>query len=290
MLYKTRIAPTPSGFLHQGNLFAFALTWLMARKEGMRIMLRVDDLDRARYRPEYLEDLFRSLESLGIDYDEGPQSIDDFEKKWSQSHRRDLYQESLQRLKELEALFSCSCSRKDVIERTGSMAYDGYCFGKNLSYGDRTKLALRWPIREGSARLKTWQQDPQWHVLSTALAYPVLYSKEGHVAYQLSSLVDDQHYGITHICRGEDLLDSSICQFLLAEKLSFDGFLNIRFHHHHLLRDGRAKLSKSNSAPAAEIYRYPQAKKEVFKLVAQYLQLKSSDSLDEMLQEYKISP
>lgn len=250
-------------------------------------MLRIDDLDRARYRPEYLDDIFRSLESLGIDYDEGPQSTVDFEKNWSQTLRHDLYQESLQRLNELGALFSCSCSRKEVFERTGSAAYDGHCIGKNFNYGDSTNLALRWHRREGSTLLRTWKQDPRTLTLSVQMAYPILYSKEAHVAYQLSSLVDDHHYGITHICRGEDLLQSSLCQFLLAQELHLDPFLNIRFHHHPLIKEGNEKLSKSKLAPAAEIHRNAQARKEVFKWLAQYLGLEPSDSLNKMLQEYK---
>ncbi|NJL14359.1 MAG: hypothetical protein HC913_16005 [Microscillaceae bacterium] len=75
---RTRFAPTPSGFLHEGNAFSFVLTWLAARHFGGKIHLRIDDLDQTRCRPEYVEDIFRSLDWLGLDWDSGPQGVDDF--------------------------------------------------------------------------------------------------------------------------------------------------------------------------------------------------------------------
>ena len=69
---KFRYAPTPSGFLHEGNICNFLLVWVLARASGGKILLRIDDLDRERFRKPYLEDIFRKLDSLGLDYDEGP--------------------------------------------------------------------------------------------------------------------------------------------------------------------------------------------------------------------------
>ena len=108
MIPKTRLAPTPSGYLHRGNLFSFALTWLLARKDGLQILLRIDDMDRARFRPEYLEDIFRSLDSLGINYDEGPSGPDDFHSRWSQMHRRELYDYALSQMRQDQLLFACT--------------------------------------------------------------------------------------------------------------------------------------------------------------------------------------
>lgn len=287
MPQKTRIAPTPSGFLHRGNLFAFALNWLMARKEGLSILLRIDDLDRQRYRPEYLEDIFRSLDALGLDYDEGPHSIDDFEKNWSQKNREDLYLDALQNLEEREALFACNCSRKDILARTADGFYDGHCLERNFKWQESENLSLRWKESSGEIVLKGWQQAQRSDELSTALAYPILYSKDGHVAYQLSSLVDDLHFGISHILRGEDLFDSSICQALIAESLDLKAFQAIKFHHHPLLMDGSKKLSKSQAAPAAEIYRSSTARKMLLQDLKSYLGIPSGESLNELLQEFK---
>ena len=83
---KWRLAPTPSGFLHLGNALNFLLIWQCARQNGGKILLRIDDLDSERKRPAYLEDIFESLHWLGIDWDEGPRSPEDFEQKIGRAH------------------------------------------------------------------------------------------------------------------------------------------------------------------------------------------------------------
>ena len=92
---KTRIAPTPSGFLHVGNAVSFLITYCLAKSENGKLLLRIDDLDRERYRKEYLEDIFYALDWLGIQYDEGPSSVADFDKYWSQHQRLSLYDDVL---------------------------------------------------------------------------------------------------------------------------------------------------------------------------------------------------
>ena len=84
---KTRLAPTPSGFLHIGNGAAFVATWALARAFEGKILLRIDDLDAERMRPEYIEDIFKTLDWLGLDWDEGPFSVGDFFKNWSETMR-----------------------------------------------------------------------------------------------------------------------------------------------------------------------------------------------------------
>jgi glutamyl-tRNA synthetase len=75
---KTRIAPTPSGFLHAGNAFNFLQTAALAKQSGARVLLRIDDMDRDRYRPAYVNDIFETLDFLGIHWQEGPKQINDF--------------------------------------------------------------------------------------------------------------------------------------------------------------------------------------------------------------------
>jgi len=85
MGYKlTRIAPTPSGYLHLGNVFSFALTAALARRSGAEILLRIDDLDRERVQREYVEDIFETLAFMGIPWDRGPRSFDELTRAWSQ--------------------------------------------------------------------------------------------------------------------------------------------------------------------------------------------------------------
>jgi glutamyl/glutaminyl-tRNA synthetase len=113
---KTRIAPTPSGFLHEGNAFAFILTAALAQVYGASILLRVDDLDNDRKRPEYVDDLFQTLHWLGVDWKEGPTDANDLEQRWSQMHRIPLYEAALERLREKGLVYACGCSRKELSE------------------------------------------------------------------------------------------------------------------------------------------------------------------------------
>lgn len=271
---KTRIAPTPSGYLHRGNLFSFALTWLFAKEADLDILLRIDDLDQARYRPEFAEDIFRSLEALGIDYQEGPDSLADLEKRWAQRHRLALYQEQLQILKEKGHLFACSCSRKQIAAVSPDGVYPATCFGKNIPFAN-SKTAWRWSRNHGEVSIKAWHQADQGAELPARMHYQVLKSKDGYPAYQLSSLVDDINFGITHIVRGADLWDSTVFQSLLAEDLALHPFTQISFHHHKLVQQRGQKLSKSKKAPAAEVYRQPKAIKSLCEDIAAYLNFPS---------------
>ncbi len=111
---KTRIAPTPSGFLHAGNAFNFLVTDRLAKATGSRLVLRIDDLDAGRTRPEYIEDVFRSLQWLGIRVDEGPSGPDDFHANWTQHLRMPRYLGATEALLSRGALYPCSCSRPQL--------------------------------------------------------------------------------------------------------------------------------------------------------------------------------
>src|SRR5579863_6846848 len=105
---KTRIAPTPSGFLHLGNVLSFAITAAIAEKTGAKILLRIDDLDRDRVNREYVEDIFDTLNFLQIPWDEGPRNYKEYESEYSQLYRMDLYQVALQQLKDSGQVFACT--------------------------------------------------------------------------------------------------------------------------------------------------------------------------------------
>ena len=289
MLGKTRIAPTPSGYLHQGNLFSFALTWLMARKEGLPILLRIDDMDRDRYRRQYVEDIFRSLEALGIDYDEGPESINDFEKNWSQEKRLPLYNSALKQLQEANQLFACTCSRKEILAQSPANIYPGSCLNKKLNL-DGEQRAWRWKNHLNTIQVSAWEQKDFQRKLAPEMQYPVLKSKAGFPAYQLSSVIDDLHFGISHIVRGEDLRNSSLLQLALAENVVFSDFKSIRFHHHPLKMLAGEKLSKSQGAPAALLYRDKNAKQALIDDLSIYLPLpKGAQNLKQLLDLYRVA-
>lgn len=231
-----RLAPTPSGHLHQGNAFAFALTWLAARSIGGSLLLRFDDLDQARYRRAYADGVFRTLERLKLDYDSGPQTTADLENHWSQKKRLPLYMDALEELKKCELLFACRCSRKELRALSTLGHYPGNCLNQHLPLDD-SKLAWRW-------------RGPNNDTLPLEERYFVLRRRDGIPAYPLASTVDDKHFEISHLVRGEDLIGATRMQLALAEFL-WPAFRNSKFYFHSLLASPEGKkLSKSQRAPA----------------------------------------
>ena len=164
--FKTRIAPTPSGLLHEGNGASFILTYALARAYAGQILLRIDDLDAERMRLEYLDDIFKTLDWLGVEWDEGPTSVADFQQNWSQHHRLDLYQNALEELKntvtqsvsglQLDGakatmaqnalkgmVYACECSRKQINAASLNGLYPQTC---RLKYLDFKTKEMAWRI------------------------------------------------------------------------------------------------------------------------------------------------
>ena len=244
----TRIAPTPSGYLHAGNGAAFVLAWKLAREAGGRLLLRIDDLDTERVRPEYVEDIFKTLHWLGVDWDEGPRNVEELMSTWSQHLRLARYQELVEQLREGGHLYACTCSRKEIQERTGSGDYDGHCRMLGLPFdhpGSSWRLKLP---RTGKVTWRTWP-DGKPHKAALYMPDPVIRQRNGRPAYQIASLVDDVRFGIDLVVRGADLLDSTAIQLYLAEMLGLRSFTGALFLHHALvLGPGGMKRSKSHGA------------------------------------------
>ncbi len=249
--FTSRFAPTPSGFLHQGNAFHFLMTWLLVRRSGGTIWLRIDDMDESRCRPEYVEDVFRTLDWLGLDWDQGPSGVEDHLKHFRQRLRMEIYEAALQQLWQSEMLFACTCSRKDIISIDPEGAYPGTC--RNLQLPP-AQPDLAWRIRTPWPVHETWHDALLGRVeipFGPSLKDVVLRKKDGWPAYQLSSLLDDQWMGSTLIVRGEDLLDSTACQIWLSRQLGIQTFPQLSFVHHPLLVDPAGqKLSKSAGSQA----------------------------------------
>ena len=254
---RTRIAPTPSGFLHLGNVLSFVITVAWARKTGAKVLLRIDDLDRDRYQPPYVQDIFDTLDFLELPWDEGPRNLNDFEQQYSQVHRLPLYQEALQALQHNGPVFSCTCSRSALQAATViSGAYPGTCRHK---YYPLDLEQANWRLYTGNTTpiiIKTLSQDTITTTLPASMQDFVVRKKDGFPAYQLSSIVDDLHYGVDLIIRGADLWPSTIAQHYLAAQLPANGFHNISFFHHALLTGGNgSKLSKSAGATSIQYLR-----------------------------------
>lgn len=229
---RFRLAPTPSGFLHAGNAVNFTLNWLAARLHpGARVLLRIDGLDADRKRPEYVQDVFDTLNWLDLDWDEGPRNAADFEKNWSQLLRLPLYFKALDALQAGGHLFACGKSRRDLEPFQGK--YPPEFRNQHLSPDDPN---VAW-------RIRTPEGSP--------LPDFVVRRRDGIPAYQLASVVDDLHFGITHVIRGADLQESTEAQLFLAQCLNRPDYARIQFLHHPLLTDDTGiKLSKSAGASA----------------------------------------
>ncbi len=243
---KTRIAPTPSGFLHLGNVLSFAITAVIAEKTNTKILLRIDDLDRDRVNKQYVQDIFNTLNFLEIPWAEGPRNYAEYESEYSQLHRMELYQAALQQLKDSGQVFACTCSRADVRRNNRDDIYPGTCRDEAISLD----------TKEASWRLKTDSATSisvnalYGGIIETSLPANmqdfIVRKKDGYPAYQLASVIDDLHFGVDLVVRGDDLWPSTLAQIYLSVQLKADAFQQCTFHHHGLLAEPSGKkLSKS---------------------------------------------
>lgn len=266
---KARIAPTPSGFLHVGNILSFSITAALARKHGTKILLRVDDLDRARVNPEYLTDIFDTLRFLEIPWDDGPQDANDFETNFSQVHRMQLYNEALEQLAAGGFVFACTCSRRQLNE-VGTCT----CFDKRIPLNTPE---ASWRLRTNSTvlKVKSYGGETIQTQLPVEMENFVVRKKDGFPAYQLTSVIDDLFYGVDLVVRGDDLWASTLAQIQLAAALDKPAFNDVIFYHHPLLLDEPGKkLSKSAGSTSVRYLRQEgRSAGDVFGLTSDLLML-----------------
>jgi glutamyl-tRNA synthetase len=234
MVHKTRYAPTPSGYLHLGNLYSFILTATIARNTGASVLLRIDDMDRERYRPEYLQNIFETLLFFELPYQEGPKKEDDFLQCWSQQHRLDSYTKALDELRQKGLLYACACTRTDL-QKAGLQSG---CLGNCSSSYSLDDPGLNWRYR-----------TPEQSSFPVSMKDFIVRKRDGTPAYQLCSVVDDAQFGVNLVVRGVDLLESSIAQVALSHSLENNNYATAVHFHHPLITDQAGnKLSKSEGA------------------------------------------
>lgn len=260
----TRLAPTPSGALHIGNAYSFLLAWLCARVSGGQVVLRVEDVDAARARPEWIETMFRDLEWLGLDWDRGPSGPDDTASVFRQSsaQRQERYEAVLRDWTEAGWLYPCQCTRSRLrmdapqVGMLGEAApmgatYAGNCRSRAVGEaGARDSWRLRLP---GSpSRLEDlWQGTRELGALAD-LGDPVLRRGDRVFAYHLAVCVDDADQGVDLVVRGRDLLPFAHLHSHLHGLL---GSRPPRFAHHGLLGDdqGRRLAKRIGSGSLAQL-------------------------------------
>lgn len=251
---KGRFAPTPSGNMHLGNVFAALLAWLSARCQGGRMLLRIEDLDLARTSPAYTRQMMADLDWLGLDWDEGPRA-GGANGPYLQSERTAFYETQQAKLAARGLVYPCFCSRAELHAATaphaadGSYVYDGRC--RALTKETRAQRAalrpgaLRVAVPDETVHFVDGCQGPYTQNLQTECGDFILRRSDGVFAYQLAAPADDGEMGVSEVVRGRDLLQSAPRQIWLMRTL---GYPPPRYCHLPLLLapDGR-RLSKRDA-------------------------------------------
>ena len=245
--FISRLAPTPSGYLHFGNAFNFLLTYLLVNFHDGVLHLRIDDLDGLRVDRASVEDIFIQLEWLGIDYHFGPSGPDDLYSRFSQQLRKDRYFNAIEVLQKAGHLFACECSRSKIRNSSASKIYPGTCRNKKLNF---MKQNQTWRVivpEKTFVLYKTLTNNKRKIHLTTGIGDFVIRRRDGLPAYQIASLMDDIEMGVNLIVRGADLISSTGAQLLLAKCLNDSFFPATHFVHHILMKnESGKKLSKSS--------------------------------------------
>lgn len=262
---KGRFAPSPTGRMHLGNVFAALISWLSARKQDGKWVLRIEDLDPQRSKLDYARLIENDLHWLGLDWDEG--GLDDTgpNPPYRQSLSGKIYEEALRKLKEGELTYPCYCTRADIMatqaphESDGRVVYSGQCrplrLGGSLSSppDERAERATRIIVPDEIISFTDRLYGPQKVNLAHHCGDFILRRADGAWAYQLAVVADDARMGITEVVRGSDLLLSSAQQIYLYGLL---GLTPPEFAHVPLLcNDEGQRLSKRDRSMSMEAVR-----------------------------------
>ncbi len=248
-MYIGRFAPSPTGPLHAGSLVAALASYLDARVNHGRWLIRIEDIDEARTVASAAEDIIQTLAAFGM--------RSDGEILW-QSTRKIRYSDAFDKLG--SAVYACACSRKEIADSRvtlaadGAVIYPGTC--RNGLAPGRTPRAWRVRVPAATDPHALIQFDDRWQgLISENLAEHVgdfvLKRADGFWAYQLAVVVDDAEQGVTDIVRGADLLDSTVRQIYLQRLL---GFSTPRYLHvPAVMNDRGEKLSKQTGAQPLDV-------------------------------------
>lgn len=285
---KTRIAPTPSGFIHLGNVLSFLITSALARQKGAKILLRIDDLDKERVKKKYIEDIFHTLDFLEIPYDEGPKNFQEYKSGFSQHHRLDQYHQALEYLKSKRHLFACDCSRRKVSRDSPGGSYAGTCEKKKISFDLKDVSWRLYTAMDKEISVKDLAGNALKTTVPPLLRDFVVKRKDNLPAYQLASVVDDGLDHIDFIVRGKDLWGSSIAQVYLADKLPESRLGTHHFFHHALMTDSNnRKMSKSSGSTSIQHLRKTgKSKSDIYGMIGEFLKLDHPISCFEDFQQF----
>jgi glutamyl-tRNA synthetase len=255
---KTRLAPSPTGALHLGNARTFLVNWLVARQRGLKILLRIEDIDGPRIKRGADRQLVDDLTWLGLDWDEGPVY---------QSAQLEQYAHVIARLVASGHAYACTCTRKEVDAAAsaphaedGSAVYPGTCRGKYESIQaaiDATGRppAIRFQVPDELVSFEDEFAGPQRFDVGKQLGDFVIAKADGTPAYQLAVVVDDAEMGVTHNVRGDDLLDSTPRQILLYRALGLSDRIPNYMHLPLVVGPDGRRLAKRHGDTRLSTYR-----------------------------------
>ena len=279
----TRLAPSPTGALHLGNARTFLVNWLLARQHGWSIVLRIEDLDGPRIKPGAAEEAIKDLCWLGLDFDVGP---------IVQSRHRERHRAAIETLLAKGCAFPCTCTRSEI-ERAasaphaddGATIYPGTCRGRFDSVDHARNESGREPairFRVDDHQIIRWQDGfaGEQAIVLGSLGDFVIAKGDGTPSYQLAVVVDDAAEGVTHVVRGDDLLDSTPRQLLLSGALRLEPIH--QYIHLPLVigEDGR-RLAKRHGDTRLSHYRESGvAAGRVLRLLAQWCGIDAPHDID----------
>lgn len=255
--YRGRLAPTPTGYLHLGHARTFWIAQARARARGGLLILRNDDLDRARCKPEFVRAMAEDLRWFGFEWREGP-DIGGPHSPYNQSERFSLYRAALQTLREAGLIYPCNCSRRDIqsapraphAPEDEEPIYPGTC--RNKINPEGATCSWRFRVADGDAvKFADNNLGEKTFIAGKHFGDFVVWRNDDVPAYQLACVADDAEMRITEVVRGEDLLLSTARQLLLYRAL---GLKAPEFFHCPLMLDEKgerlAKRSESASLRA----------------------------------------
>lgn len=270
-MIKGRFAPSPTGRMHLGNVYAALLSWLSAKSKGGEWVLRIEDIDPARSKQEYADRIMDDLEWLGLTWD-GEVTY--------QSKRQDIYEHYFELLRKEGLLYPCFCSRADLLatqaphESDGRVVYKGTC--RDLNPADYPQgITPAWRMRVPDETIET--TDGHYGAyrvhLPTEIGDFIVRRKDGAFAYQLVVVVDDLTMGITEVVRGRDLLLSTSQQLFLAQTLRYLNtekvFPEVSYAHFPLLmNEAGQRLSKRDKSLDMGVLREQHSAQEIIGFIA----------------------
>ena len=249
MTVRTRFAPSPTGFMHVGNLRTGLYAYMFARKHNGTYILRIEDTDQERKVEGAVEAIYRTLDIAGMDYDEGPDKDAGYG-PYVQSERRALYKEYAEKLVELGGAYYCFCDKErlqSIVDENGLHTYDKHCRNIPLEEAKARVAAgepyvIRQKVPEGIVSSYTDLVFGEIAVSSADIEDGVLLKSDGLPTYNFANVVDDHLMGITHVMRGVEYLSSTPKYNLMYDAFGWERPTYI--HLTTIMKDAQRKLSK----------------------------------------------